>query len=761
MRRTTSRSSTRTGARRASSSRSKRSKRAARPRLTSRQVREIAGVLLMLAALLGLLAIASNAGSILGGIRDGMLATFGTAWFVPVGATLALAAYLLWPKAPRPRTIDIVAGLVAVLSLVGLFGLAARAGGSVGLSIDYAIGGLVGTVGTWALLIAGLVIGLIVTIHFSPGALLATAVGTLRAAYAERTRIRDLVAAPGAEKPKTARPVAASNDLLTRSAASFATAPATPDHPSIWDVDEPDDRVERKPPPAEPVAVAVEEPPPLSAQAALRVVAEPEDDLPEIEWKLPSITLLDTVTARRERMADEIKRNVKIIESTLTTFGVECKVVGVNPGPAVTQYELQPGPGVQVKRITALQYDLSLALAAAPLRIEAPIPGKSAVGIEVPNKSASLVTIREVLETAAFREGTHPLALALGNDVSGASIVGDLTRMPHLLIAGATGQGKSVCINALITSLLFQLTPDHMRLLLIDPKRVEMTGYNGLPHLALPVLVESHQAAAALRWAVAEMDRRYKLFSSEGVRNIAAYNDKAVARLARSLPYIVIVIDELADLMMVAAGEIEELICRIAQLARAVGIHLIIATQRPSTDIITGLIKANIPSRIAFAVGSQVDSRVILDTGGAEKLLGRGDMLYQPVDAGKPTRIQGAFVSDPEVEGVVNYWKSQGPPRYMEEILEEGATSEWEGEKREERKLDPLFARSARAVAAEGAASVSLVQRKFNVGYSRAGRIVDQLAEHRVIGGYQGSKSREVLMTLPDVDDLLERLGIE
>jgi len=254
------------------------------------------------------------------------------------------------------------------------------------------------------------------------------------------------------------------------------------------------------------------------------------------------------------------------------------------------------------------------------------------------------------------------------------------------------------------------------------------------------------------------------LFSSEGVRNIAAYNDKAIAKLARPLPYVVIVIDELADLMMVAAGEIEELICRIAQLARAVGIHLIIATQRPSTDIITGLIKANIPSRIAFAVGSQVDSRVILDASGAEKLLGRGDMLYQPVDAGKPTRIQGAFVSDPEVEGVVNFWKSQAPgePRYMEEILEEGATSEWEGgERREERKLDPLFARSARAVAAEGAASVSLVQRKFNVGYSRAGRIVDQLAEHRVIGGYQGSKSREVLMTLPDVDDLLERLGIE
>jgi DNA segregation ATPase FtsK/SpoIIIE, S-DNA-T family len=715
----------------------------------------------MLAALLGLLAIASNAGSILGGIHDAIVSAFGVAWFVPVAAAVAASAYLLWPKAPRPRTIDVVAGAVAVLSLVGLFGLAAQAGGRVGSTIDTALTGPFSAVGAWALLIGGLVIGLIVTVHFSPGTLLVAVVGALRAANAERERLRDLVASPAPEKTRAAKP-APTSDALTRSAASVAIAPSA-DQKNLWDVDEPEE-VETKPARREPVGVAVAEVHEGSSESpapALRVIAEPEDELPEIDWKLPSIALLDTVTARRERMADEIKRNVKVIESTLATFGVECKVVGVNPGPAVTQYEVQPGPGVQVKRITALQNDLSLALAAAPLRIEAPIPGKSAVGIEVPNKSASLVTIREVIETAAFREGTNRLALGLGNDVSGQSIVADLTRMPHLLIAGATGQGKSVCINALITSLLFQVTPDHLRLLLIDPKRVELTGYNGLPHLALPVLVESHQAAAALRWAVAEMDRRYKLFSAEGVRNIAAYNEKATLKLARQLPYIVIVIDELADLMMVAAGEIEELICRIAQLARAVGIHLIIATQRPSTDIITGLIKANIPSRIAFAVGSQVDSRVILDTGGAEKLLGRGDMLYQPVDAGKPTRIQGAFVSDPEVDGVVAFWKAQGGPRYMEEILEEGAASEWEGEKREERKLDPLFARSARAVAAEGAASVSLVQRKFNVGYSRAGRIVDQLAEHRVVGAYQGSKSREVLMTLPDVDDLLERLGIE
>jgi S-DNA-T family DNA segregation ATPase FtsK/SpoIIIE len=690
------------------------------------------------------------------GIRGWLITSFGGAWFVPVGAALALGAYLLWPKAPRPRPVDLVSGAVAVVALVGIFGLVDH-GGTAGRAIDGPVIQVVSLPGAWVLLVALLVIGLIVTVHFSPGALLAMLFAAGRTAYAERLRLENLVSppAPANAKVRAQKPEPATSAELARSAASFATPPPALEEVKPWEIEEPD---HKRPEPRIEARHSDDEP---DQPPALRVVAEPEDDLPEIDWKLPSIALLDTVTARRERMADEIKRNVKIIETTLGTFGVECKVVGVNPGPAVTQYEIQPGPGVQVKRITALQNDLSLALAAAPLRIEAPIPGKSAVGIEVPNKSASLVTIREVLETAAFREGTNKLALGLGNDVSGQSIVADLTRMPHLLIAGATGQGKSVCINALITSLLFQVTPDHLRLLLIDPKRVELTGYNGLPHLALPVLVESHQAAAALRWAVAEMDRRYKMFSVEGVRNIAAYNEKATQKQAKQLPYIVIVIDELADLMMVAAGEIEELICRIAQLARAVGIHLIIATQRPSTDIITGLIKANIPSRIAFAVGSQVDSRVILDTGGAEKLLGRGDMLYQPVDAGKPTRIQGAFVSDPEVEGVVNFWKSQGGPRFMEEILEEGAGTEWERGETTERKLDPLFARSARAVAAEGSASVSLVQRKFNVGYSRAGRIVDQLAEHHVVGAYQGSKSREVLMNLPDVDDLLERLGIE
>src|SRR6266852_1714551 len=413
MRRTNSRSSRShaNGARRASSARSRsaRSKRTRRPHLTPRQVREIAGVLFILAGLLGGLAVASHAGSILAGLQAWLVSSFGRAWFVPVAAVIGLGAYMLWPRAPRPRVLD----------------------------------GLAGTWGAWALLVAGLVIGLIVTIHFSPGSLIAAVVKTIQAAFTERRRLDRLVAAPtdqtnGAVKTT---PVAAADDV----------GPAYPPVAAAlrsWEVETEEETVRA----LESKDAADDKPEPGAEKpAALRVVAEPEDDLPEIDWKLPSIALLDTVTARRERMADEIKRNVKIIETTLATFGVECKVIGVNPGPDVTQYEIQPGSGVQVKRITALSNDLSLALAAAPLRIEAPIPGKSAVGIEVPNKSASLVTIREVLETAAFREGTHKLALALGNDVSGQSIVGDLTRMPHLLIAGATGQGKSICINALIT----------------------------------------------------------------------------------------------------------------------------------------------------------------------------------------------------------------------------------------------------------------------------------------------------------------------
>jgi S-DNA-T family DNA segregation ATPase FtsK/SpoIIIE len=693
-------------------------------------------------------------------LRGAVMGAFGAGWPIPLAATLAGGVYLIWPGSGTLRPLDVGAAAVATVSLVGLLSLAAGAGGGTGSAVSRLLVAFVGPWGAGVALVASLILGLIVAFHFSPGAVLAAVTAAVRAAHAERERLNAL-ARPRSKPHPDSAPAAIPGEFQSKPSPVPAVVPQAGPVEAPLALPTRAARLDRESnPPDEDASEPAVTPSVAAEPAAIRVVADPFDDEPEVDWKLPPISLLDSVTARKERMQDEIKRNVRIIEHTLATFGVQARVVGVNPGPAVTQYELQPAAGVQVKRITALHNDLSLALAASPLRVEAPIPGKSAVGLEVPNRSASLVSLREVVESSAFKSASLHLALALGNDVSGHSVVGDLTRMPHLLIAGATGQGKSVCINAMLSSLLLQATPRDLRLILVDPKRVELSGYNGLPHLAVPVIVEPHQASAALRWAVAEMDRRYKLLSGEGVRNIQGYNERAAARAARPLPYVVIVIDELADLMMVAAGEIEELVCRIAQLARAVGIHLLIATQRPSTDIITGLIKANIPSRIAFAVGSQVDSRVILDSGGAEKLLGRGDMLYQPVDAGKPTRIQGAFVSDGEVEALVRFWQAQGEPRFMEEVLDDQQAGEWEGGA-SERKLDPLFARAARAVTAEGAASVSLVQRKFNVGYSRAGRIVDQLAEHRVIGGYQGSKSREVLMNLPDVDELLERIGVE
>jgi S-DNA-T family DNA segregation ATPase FtsK/SpoIIIE len=697
--------------------------------------------------------VVGGGGPVLQGLHQAVLGLFGAGWVVPVAVALVGGGILIWPRPTPLRRSTLAVGLISAAALLGIVSIAEQdAGGLAGQLIALPLAAGLGRAGALLVLVVVLLGGLVVALRLSLGGVLLRAGAGVRAAYRERQRVRALVR----RRPEPSPPPPSPPPPTTAAVATDLPVPAPAPGP-IWAPELSEERALAAAHRQEGTLALLEDEEPGDEGGP--VVAGEWDEEPLVEWKLPPLSLLDSVVAKRERMQEEIKRNVRVIESTLATFGVQARVIGVNSGPAVTQYELQPAAGVPVRRVVALDRDLSLALAAAPLRIEAPIPGKSAIGIEVPNKSMTLVTIREVVESASFRAGNRALAVALGNDVGGQAVVTDLARMPHLLIAGATGQGKSVCINTLICSLLLELTPYQLRLVMIDPKRVELQGYNGLPHLAVPVIVEPHQAAAALRWAVVEMERRYRLLAQEGVRNIAVYNERASAARGRPLPYVVVVIDELADLMMVAAGEIEELICRIAQLARAVGIHLVIATQRPSTDIITGLIKANIPSRIAFAVGSQVDSRVILDSPGAEKLLGRGDMLYQPVDAGKPTRLQGAFISDREVERVVEFWRAQSPPRYLEEVLDQ-APAEPE-DSRQPRKLDPLFARAARAVAAEGAASVSLVQRKFNVGYSRAGRIVDQLAQHRVIGAYQGSKSREVLMTLPDVDELLEQLGLE
>ena len=469
-----------------------------------------------------------------------------------------------------------------------------------------------------------------------------------------------------------------------------------------------------------------------------------------INYKYPDLTLLEDNKSGMGNSSDfrnAALRGAKKLEETLNSFGVEAKVVNVSRGPAVTRYELQPSPGVKVSKIVNLSDDISLNLAASGVRIEAPIPGKAAIGIEVPNKEVEAVFLKEVIASKEFKENLSRLAFALGKDISGQNMVADIGKMPHLLVAGATGSGKSVCINSIIVSLLYKASPSEVKLLMVDPKVVELGIYNGIPHLLIPVVTDAKKAAGALNWAVQEMVNRYKLFADKGVRDVKGYN--AVIKPddgEEPLPHIVIIIDELADLMMVAPNDVEDAICRLAQMARAAGMHLVIATQRPSVDVITGVIKANIPSRIAFAVSSQVDSRTILDMAGAEKLLGKGDMLFYPVGEPKPIRVKGTFVSDKEVERVVEFIKAQGTAEYNENIIEE-INSERESHEEDQGDNDELLPQAIELVVEAGQASVSLIQRKFKVGYSRAARIVDQMEARGIVGGFEGSKPRQVLIS--------------
>ncbi len=462
-------------------------------------------------------------------------------------------------------------------------------------------------------------------------------------------------------------------------------------------------------------------------------------------YKLPSFALLakpkNISTANDQNDYMVIARK---LETTLESFGVRAKVVEVVRGPAVTRYELQPDVGVKVSRIVGLTDDIALALAAKDIRMEAPIPGKAAVGIEVPNNEVAMVTMREVMETSIFQESEAKLSIAFGRDIAGQTIVGNLAKMPHLLVAGATGSGKSVCINGIITSILYKAKPDEVKFLMVDPKMVELNIYNGIPHLLAPVVTDPKRASLALKKIVVEMEKRYELFSKSGTRNMEGYNNLMKDNPAAVLPYIVVIVDELADLMMVAAGDVEDAIARLAQMARAAGIHLIIATQRPSVDVITGVIKANIPSRIAFGVSSQIDSRTILDMGGAEKLLGRGDMLFMPVGSSKPTRVQGAFMSDEEVEAIVAYCRGQGDAQYVEDLVPEIDDTV----NNMDEQLDELYDQAVQIVVEGKQASVSLLQRRMRVGYTRAARLIDSLEAHGIVGPYEGSKPREVLITI-------------
>ena len=493
-------------------------------------------------------------------------------------------------------------------------------------------------------------------------------------------------------------------------------------------------------------------------------IEEKAEEVPADSYKFPPLNLLkESKATNAAALSAELDSTADKLVETLKSFGVETRIVDISRGPTVTRYELQPSAGVKISKITNLADDIALNLATAGVRIEAPIPNKAAVGIEVPNKASSVVGVRGILESPAFSSAKRRLTVALGRDIGGNAVVADIAKMPHGLIAGATGSGKSVCINSFIISLLYKASPDDVKLLMIDPKVVELGIYNGIPHLLVPVVTDPRKAAGALGWAVSDMEKRYKMCADRGVRDLAGYN-KFVENLddpeISKMPHIVIIIDELADLMMTAPNEVEDSINRIAAKARAAGMHLLIATQRPSVDVVTGVIKANIPTRIAFAVSSHIDSRTILDTAGAEKLLGRGDMLFSPVGSSKPRRIQGCFVSDEEVEAVVDYVKSDHSADYDDDVMVE-IERQAAVEKKQKTGLpedgpegDPMLEDAIKVVVENGMASTSLLQRKLKLGYARAARIVDEMEQRGVVGPYEGSKPRKVLITK---DQLLER----
>ena len=461
-------------------------------------------------------------------------------------------------------------------------------------------------------------------------------------------------------------------------------------------------------------------------------------------YHFPSLDILSKGKGSQSN-GEEVAQNAMMLENVLSNFGITAKVVNATQGPTVTRYEIEPAPGVKVSRIVNLTDDIALNLAAQHIRMEAPIPGKSAIGIEVPNKTTEAVHLRDVLDCSDFKDARGGIPVGLGKDIAGKPVITDLAKMPHLLVAGTTGSGKSVCVNTLISSILFSRKPEEVKLLLIDPKMVELSIYNGIPHLMAPVVTDMKKAAAVLRWAVREMEARYKAFAASGKRDIKSYNE---AHPKAAMPLIVLIIDELADLMMTAPDDIEESISRLAQMARAAGIHMVLATQRPSVNVITGSIKANVPSRISFAVGSQIDSRTILDMAGAEKLLGKGDMLFAPIGANKPIRVQGAFISDDEVEHLVEFVKAQREPEYDNTVTQE-TEKETEKEASEENDIyrDELLERAVNLVMESGQASVSMLQRRFRIGYTRAARLVDTMEDLKIVGPSMGSKAREILMS--------------
>jgi S-DNA-T family DNA segregation ATPase FtsK/SpoIIIE len=718
---------------------------------TPRFRRELLGVSLVVLALLSAYVIGR------GGDEGRLVAWWGASLDRSLGRAAFLAPVLLALAALRAfggqpgRVLEArhyLGGFAFAISVVGLLHLGARAGssppgGALGTSVAALALRFLGSFGAGLALFAVGVLAIFLlagsdlqTFSDDVSALLKLLWGALAAAVAVAAKLESQVRRFGG----------GSHDRDTNRVIPAAAPPL--DQKSIRDSAIPLSLQTSKP--ANPPVINV---PPRKPQPALGVAAPPHPDPaprhpqpPPPPLPLPDLTRLAYYDDVAPDTAD-LHAKARLIEDTLASFKVEAHVREINPGPAVTQFALEPGNGVKVRRITELQSDLALALAAPSIRIEAPIPGFARVGLEIPNPQIATVGLRETLESSTFAKGKHKLPIPLGRDVNGRYVVGDLTRMPHLLIAGATGAGKSVCLNSIIATFLSTRSPDDLKLLLIDPKTVELTGYNGVPHLQAPVVTDMDKVVGALRLTLREMERRYMLFAKLGVRNLDGYRMKLADEAgAEPLPYLVVIIDELADLMMTAPDEVETLLVRLAQMARATGIHLIIATQRPSVDVLTGLIKANVPSRIAFAVSSLTDSRVILDMPGAERLLGRGDMLFLPPEAAKPQRIQGAYIEDHDVHFIVQHWYKVAPvPRYPAEWLDLPAAG-GSGDADLDAEEDPLFEQALSVVRQQGTASASMLQRRLRVGYNRAARLIERMEDEGIIGSADGIRGRPVLI---------------
>jgi S-DNA-T family DNA segregation ATPase FtsK/SpoIIIE len=708
---------------------------------------EIVGIVAIgLAVFLGIsLAVPSLTGNVGKWTAQALGSVFGGgAPLFPVLVGLFGAIVFLEINVPRMIATLGLASLGYFLLVEGAFGAGGmHRGGFIGGNLWWALRSLVGDPGGWIVLI---VLALAMTLGLT-NASLKKVIGWLIGAFA-KVRL-----------PKMGVSLPDGHANMREAFALPKSSPQKP-QPAVYDVDIDDDDEQQAERAIVPVGAFVPHvPPPTIVVEDDDAEASDVEDAPAGDYepagvvgvarayKLPDLALFDPPQAQ---IAGDANRT-HILEDTLASFGVGAKVTHIERGPSITRYELRPERGVKISRIASLADDLSLALAATSVRIEAPIPGKSAVGIEVPNATVSVVAVREILEAIPQRGQVPPLWMALGKDITGRPVFGDLAKMPHLLVAGATGSGKSVCLNCIIASLLVSATPDQVQLLMIDPKRVELTVYNGIPHLIKDVITDARLAAGALFEMTKEMDSRYERFAKAGVRKIEEYNLKFPNE---KLPYVVIVIDELADLMLVAPARVETTIMRIAQLARATGIHLIVATQRPSVDVITGLIKANIPSRIAFAVSSQVDSRTILDMAGAERLLGRGDMLYLPIDAPKPVRAQGALILGSEVNRLVDFWAKQARPDNLLDVDVVPISDDDSG-----RDLDPLCYEAAKYIIETQYASTAQLQSRFSIGHPRAVRVMKQLEEFKVVGPHEGTKPRRIILGLAELEQIASRLG--